>query len=69
MSQITKQIKYGQIKAMNFIIEQRNQFWKIMIQKCIQHIIKENMLLLKDSLEPQKINLQIDDFNVKKCLY
>ena len=27
-------------------------FWKIMIKKYIQHIIKENQLLLKDSLEP-----------------
>ena len=29
-----------------------NFFWKIMIKKYIQHIIKENPLLLKDSLEP-----------------
>ena len=27
-------------------------FWKIMIKKYIQHIIKENQLLLKHSLEP-----------------
>ena len=29
-----------------------NFFWKIMIKKYIQHIIKENPLLLKDTLEP-----------------
>ena len=26
--------------------------WKIMVWKCIQHIMKENLLLLQDLLEP-----------------
>ena len=29
-----------------------------MIQKCLQHIMNENLFLLKDSLEPEKIKLE-----------
>ena len=54
--------------AVNFPIDQWNQGFKIMILKCIQHITKRNMLLLKDSLEPKEQNLQIHDFNIKKCV-
>ena len=37
---------------------------------CIQHIMKENMLLLKDLSEPyRKFFLQIYDFSIKKCVY
>ena len=37
--------------------------------KSTQHIMKENLLLLKDSLEPWKINLWIHDFSFKKYIY
>ena len=36
---------------MNFTIDQWNHGYKIMIQKCIQFLIKENFLLFKDLLE------------------
>ena len=55
MNQIANQVKYGQMKAVNFTIDQCNHFCRVMIQKCIQHIMKENLLLLKDPLEPYKI--------------
>ena len=38
----------GQLEAMNVTIDQWNNFCRIMIWKCIQHIMKENLLLLKD---------------------
>ena len=46
MNQTANQIKYGKIRVVNFTKEQWNHFWRIMIQKCIQCIIKENLLLL-----------------------
>ena len=49
---IANQIKYGLIKAANFTIDQWNHDQKKMTQKYIKHIMKENLLLLKDSLEP-----------------
>ena len=36
----------------NFITVQGNHGYKIMIYKCIQYILKESLLLLKDLLEP-----------------
>ena len=39
------------IKAVSFTIDQWDQFFRIMIWKCFQCIMKENLLLLKDSLE------------------
>ena len=53
--------------AVSFPIDQWNHGYKIMILKCIQHIPKRNMLLLKDSLELKEQNLQIHDFSIKKC--
>ena len=47
-----KQTKYGWIKEVNFTVDQRNHGFRIMIQKCIQHIVKEILLLLKDLLKP-----------------
>ena len=44
--------KIWQIKADNFIIDQRNYGCRIILEKCIQHLRKESMLLLKDLLEP-----------------
>ena len=41
------QIKYGYRKPVNFTIDQLNNGYK----RCIQHIIKEKLLLLKDLLE------------------
>ena len=49
------QIKYGQIMAVNFTTAILKNGQKIMTLRCIQHIIKENLLLLKDLLEPLKI--------------
>ena len=40
------------IKAVNFLIDQINHDYKIMLQKFIQHIKKENLLLAKDLLQP-----------------
>ena len=57
MNQNANQIKYGQIKATNFTIDQQNHGQKKMTQKCIQHMVKENLLLLKDFLEPERIKL------------
>ena len=54
--------------AVNFPIDQWNQGFKIMILKCILHKTKRNMSLLKDSLEPKEQNLQIHDFNIRKCV-
>ena len=54
MNQAANQMKYGQKKAVNFTIDQQNYACKIMIQKCNQHIMKKNLLLLKDLLEPKK---------------
>ena len=48
-------ILYWKIKAVNFMIDQCNNLCKIIIQKRIQRIIKcimkENLLLLTDSLK------------------
>ena len=52
MNVIANQTKCGKIKVANFIIDQLNHGQNKMQQKCIQHIMKENLLLLKDSLEP-----------------
>ena len=43
--------KFGWIKVANLTIDQWNHGYKTMIYKCIQHIIKKNLLLLKDLLE------------------
>ena len=51
MSLDVNQTKYGRIKAANFTIDQQNQGCNIMIYKCIQHIMKETLLLMKDLLE------------------
>ena len=51
MNLIVNQKKYGQINATNFIIDQRNHICRIIIPKCLQRIIKKNLLLLKDLLE------------------
>ena len=52
MNQTTNQIKYRQIKAMNLTIDQWNHGQKKMLQECIRHKMNENLLLLKDLLEP-----------------
>ena len=44
---------FSKIEKYNYI-HQPNHGYKTMIQKCIQHIMKENLLLLKDLLEPEK---------------
>ena len=54
MSLITNQTKHGWMKVKNVTIDQCHHGYKIMIQKCIQHIIKENLLFLKDLLEPYR---------------
>ena len=46
MNQDGIQRKYGQIKEVNFKKDQRSYGYKIMKWKCIQHKMKENMLLL-----------------------
>ena len=53
MIQKENQTKYGQIKAVNFTIDQWNLGYKIIIQKCIQH--KENLFLLKDLLKFERV--------------
>ena len=62
MNLIANQIKYGQIKAVNFIIDQLNHGYKIIIQKGIQYIMKE-LLIESDvaerfirTLKPKFIN-------------
>ena len=45
------QIIYGSIKGLNFTMLLLKNGWKIMILLCIQHIMKENLLLLNDLLE------------------
>ena len=40
-----------------------------MIWKCIQRIMKENLLLLKDLLELEELNLQIYEKKKKKCVF
>ena len=42
-----KPTKYGLIKEVNFTIFLLKNGYKIMILKCIQQIMKENLLLLK----------------------
>ena len=54
MNLIENQIKYGYIKAVNFTTDQGTMARKKMQQKSIQYIMMENLLLLKDLLEPQK---------------
>ena len=39
----------------NLIIDQWNHGYKIIIWKCLQYITKENLLSLKDLLEPWKM--------------
>ena len=46
------QTKYELIKLVNFRRDQRNHSYKAKTWKCIQHIAKENLFLLKDFLEP-----------------
>ena len=55
MSLDANQTIYGSIKVVSSTIDQWNNGCKIMIKKCIQHIMKENLLLLKDWLESYKI--------------
>ena len=55
------QIKYGLIKAANFITNHKTMARKKMTQKSIQHIMKENLLLLKD--------LFVVDFSTRKCAH
>ena len=47
------------VSRVNYIyikkVDQWNYGYKVKIQRCIQHIIKENLLFLKDVLEPQRI--------------
>ena len=45
-------LNHTEVKVVNFIMSQWNRFLRIMIWKCIQHKMKKNQLLLKDSLEP-----------------
>ena len=45
-------LNHIEVKVVNFIMSQWNRFLRIMIWKCIQHKMKKNQLLLKDSLEP-----------------
>ena len=52
MKQSANQIKYGYTNKVNFTTGQLNNLFRIMIQKCIQRLMKKNLLLLKDSLEP-----------------
>ena len=39
-------------KGSDFTLSQLNRGYKLMLQKSIQQIMKENLLLLKDLLEP-----------------
>ena len=48
---IVNQTKYGLTKEVNFTIYHLENGYEIIILKCIQQITKENLLLLKDSLE------------------
>ena len=41
----------GKIKGLNFIMLILKNVYETMILLCIQHIMKENLLLLKDLLE------------------
>ena len=43
------------MKVMNFTIDWWSHGYKAMIQKSIQHKMKENLLLLKSLLEPWRI--------------
>ena len=45
-------LNHIEVKVVNFIMSQWNRFLRIMIWKCIQHKMKKNQLLLKDSFEP-----------------
>ena len=45
------QIKYGLTKVVNFTIMFLKNGQKTMTLVCIQHIMKENLLFLKDLLE------------------
>ena len=47
-----KRNKYGCINGADFTITRWNYGCRIMFEKFIQHIMKENLLLLKDLSEP-----------------
>ena len=49
---IENQVRYGQTKTVNFRTILLKNDYKTMILLCIQHIMKENLLLRKDLLEP-----------------
>ena len=49
---VAKQTKYGQMRVVNFALDQWLHGSRIMIEEHIQHITKRNVLLLKDLLEP-----------------
>ena len=49
------QTKYGQIKVVDFTIDQVSHGYKTMIQEFIQQRMKENLLFLKGLLEHQKL--------------
>ena len=51
MGIIANQIKYGSTKVVNFTIDQWDHGFKIMVLKCIHHIMNKNLLLLEDLLE------------------
>ena len=48
---MANQAKFGQKKALNLTVNQRNHGWRIIIWICFEHITKEILLLLKDLLE------------------
>ena len=52
MKQNANQIKYGYTNKVNFTTDQLNHFFRILIQESIQRLMKKNLLLLKDLLEP-----------------
>ena len=51
MNLMANQTKYGKVNAANFIIDQWNHGYKIIMWKCIHYITKENLLSLKGLLE------------------
>ena len=57
MSLVTNHTKYSQTKVANFTIDKLNHGFRIMTQKCIQHILKKFIRTLKNKIYKQMISL------------
>ena len=62
-------IKYGYINAVNFIINQYNLGYKIIVQKCIPYIMKEKSVVAERFIRTLKTKIYKYVTSITKCIY